>query len=164
MGGHALPREGLECGATAVWCATWCRVHGSYIIRLVEYILQPLTHNINNASARSSHMCKYCSRVAKLLPYTVRHWRTIAHDTCYMYACHIIHVSCTAYHIPYMPYVICCTCSMSPCYHDLSTLVNNERKSLRNTVLREHVGLARIRTSYMLSEANEGTLTLRIIP
>ena len=56
--------------------------------RLVEYMLQPLTHNIKRASARSSHMCllpypllsslvcelflnMYCSKVAELFPSTV---------------------------------------------------------------------------------------------
>ena len=69
------------------------------VIRLVEYILQPVTHKINSASPRSSHRCPllcpllplhsipgvvgdihlvcyvfvhtYCSRVAKFLPPTV---------------------------------------------------------------------------------------------
>ena len=48
------------------------------IIRLVEYILQPLTHDIKRASARSSHMCLLpypllplhsMLRVAKLFPF-----------------------------------------------------------------------------------------------
>ena len=56
-----------------------------HVIRLVEYILQPLTHKIKSASARSSHRCPLpCPllplhlmlKVAKLFPFvggTIKH-------------------------------------------------------------------------------------------